>query len=74
MALARTLRRRKEEFDLWHPAECTGELGAAAGAAMIALADAACQKRFAKGPRILAHMADDGGRRAAIALQFRGTP
>jgi len=41
---------------------------------MIALADAACQKRFAKGPRILAHMADDGGRRAAIALQFRGTP
>ena len=74
LALARTLRRRKEEFDLWHPAECTGELGAAAGAAMIALADAACQKRFAKGPRILAHMADDGGRRAAIALQFRGTP
>ena len=29
LALSRTLRQRKEEFDLWHPAECTGEQGAA---------------------------------------------
>ena len=72
LALSRTLRQRKEEFDIWHPAECTGEQGAVAGAAVIALADAACRKAFTKGPNILAHMANDAGQRAALSLQFRG--
>ena len=72
LALSRTLRQRKEEFDLWHPAECTGEQGAVAGAAVIAIADAACRKAFSMGPNILAHMANDAGQRAALALQFRG--
>lgn len=72
LALSRTLRQRKEEFDIWHPAECTGEQGAAAGLAVVALADAACRKAFTKGPNILAHMANDAGQRAALSLQFRG--
>ena len=72
LALSRTLRQRKEEFDIWHPAECTGEQGATAGLAVVALADAACRKAFTKGPNILAHMANDAGQRAALALQFRG--
>ena len=72
LALSRTLRQRKEEFDLWHPAECTGEQGAVAGAAVIAMADAACRKAYTKGPNILSHMANDAGQRAALALQFRG--
>ncbi len=72
LALSRTLRQRKEEFDIWHPAECTGEQGAAAGLALVALADAACRKAFTKGPNILTHMANDAGRRAALSLQFRG--
>jgi 3-oxoacyl-[acyl-carrier-protein] synthase I len=72
LALSRTLRQRKEEFDLWHPAECTGEAGALAGVSIIALADAACRKRYTKGPAILAHMAADSGARAAITLQWRG--
>ena len=72
LALSRTLRQRKEEFDLWHPAECTGEQGAASGLAVVALADAACRKAFAKGPNILAHMANDAGQRAALSLQFKG--
>jgi 3-oxoacyl-[acyl-carrier-protein] synthase-1 len=70
LALSRTLRQRKDEFDLWHPAECTGEAGALAGAAVIALADAACRKRFALGPNIVAHLANDAGQRAAVILQF----
>jgi 3-oxoacyl-[acyl-carrier-protein] synthase I len=73
LALSRTLRQRKEEFDIWHPAESTGEQGAAAGTAVIALADAACRKAYTKGPNILAHMANDSGQRAALALRFRGT-
>ena len=72
LALSRTLRKRKEEFDLWHPAECTGEQGAASGLAVVVLADAACRKAFTKGPNILAHMANDAGQRAALSLQFRG--
>lgn len=72
LALARTLRKHKTEFELWHPAECIGEVGAPAGAAIIAMADSAFRKNFARGPRVLAHMANDAGRRAALALEFRG--
>ncbi|MBT2324385.1 hypothetical protein J7E62_18725 [Variovorax paradoxus] len=72
LALSRTLRQRKEEFDIWHPAECTGESGAASGISVIATAQAACSKGYTKGPNILAHWASDGGQRAALALQHRG--
>jgi 3-oxoacyl-[acyl-carrier-protein] synthase I len=74
LALLRTMRMRKPEFDIWHPAECTGESGAAAGVAIIASARAACEKRYALGPNILAHMGNDAGDRAALALQFRAPP
>jgi 3-oxoacyl-[acyl-carrier-protein] synthase-1 len=70
LALSRTLHKPKEEFDIWHPAECTGEAGALAGAAVIGLADAACRKGFTKGHHIVAHMSNDGGQRAAVVLQF----
>ena len=73
LALARLLRQRKEDFDLWHPAECLGEAGALAGAAVVALADAACRKGYSKGPNILAHLAGDAGQRAALALRFGST-
>ncbi|HEX5357231.1 MAG TPA: hypothetical protein VFW93_13515 [Aquabacterium sp.] len=72
LALARTVRQSRPEFDLWHPAECTGEAGALAGIAIVALAQAAARKGYAKGPRVLAHMANDAGPRAAMALQFKG--
>ena len=71
LALSRTMRVLKEEFDIWHPAECTGETGSAAGVAVIALAQAACRKGYTKGPNILAHMANDAGQRAALSLQYR---
>jgi 3-oxoacyl-[acyl-carrier-protein] synthase-1 len=70
LALSRTLRVRKPEFDLWHPGECTGEIGAASGAAIVAAALAACDKQYACGPNILAHLANDAGQRAALCLQY----
>jgi len=70
LALSRTLRQTREEFDLWHPAECTGEAGALAGASVIAIGDAACRKAYTKGPAILVHMANDAGRRAAMTFRF----
>jgi 3-oxoacyl-[acyl-carrier-protein] synthase-1 len=72
LALGRIMRQRKAEFDIWHPAECTGEQGATVGASMIALADAACRNGYAPGPNILAHMSNDGGERAALSLHYRG--
>jgi 3-oxoacyl-[acyl-carrier-protein] synthase I len=72
LALSRTLRKRKEEFDIWHPAECTGEAGALAGVSVLSVADAACRKAYTKGPAIVAHMAADAGQRAAITLAWRG--
>lgn len=72
LALSRVLRQRKAEFDLWHPAESVGEVGAAAGVAVMAVAGAAARKAYAPGPGILAHLANDAGQRAAAVLNFRG--
>jgi 3-oxoacyl-[acyl-carrier-protein] synthase-1 len=71
LALSRTLRQSKESFDIWHPAECTGEVGATSGVVILAAAQTACAKRYSEGPRILAHMANDAGQRAALTLEFR---
>lgn len=71
LALSRILRVRKEEFDIWHPAECTGEIGAASGVSVIAAAHAACEKGYAKGTNVLTHWSNDTGRRAAVALKSR---
>ncbi|AGU47746.1 thiolase-like domain-containing protein [Variovorax paradoxus B4] len=70
LALARTLRQRKESFDLWHPAECIGEAGAVAGVAALAVAQAACRGGYAPGPDVLVHMANDAGQRAAAVMRF----
>ncbi len=71
LALGRNLRRLKETCDIWHPAEGTGETGAAAGLTLVALAYVSCRKAFSLGPRVLAHMANDAGQRAALSLEFR---
>jgi 3-oxoacyl-[acyl-carrier-protein] synthase-1 len=71
LALTRTLRERKEFFDIWHPAECTGEVGATSGISIIGTAREACRKGYAPGPKVLTHWANDGGQRAAVALEFR---
>ncbi len=70
LALTRILRQRKEEFDIWHASECTGEVGAAAGAIALAVADAACRKAYAPGPAILLHASNDDGERMAAVLSY----
>lgn len=66
LVLNRLLRRRKEEFELWHAAECIGEAGAASGLACLVSASWAHAKAYAPGPRTLVHLANDDGRRAVI--------
>lgn len=69
LAVARLQRVRKEQFDIWHPAECIGESGALAGLATVVVAEAACRKDYAHGPHILCHAANDAGQRVAMVLQ-----
>ncbi len=73
LALTRILRQRKKEFDIWHAAECTGEVGAAAGVIAVAVAEAACRKAYAPGPAILMHASNDDGERMAAVLSY-GVP
>jgi 3-oxoacyl-[acyl-carrier-protein] synthase I len=71
LALLRLLRKRKEEFDIWHPADCIGEIGAGVGLAMIAVVKAACEKGYTKGHRVLAHLGNDDGKRSSMIFSWR---
>ena len=71
LALSRTLRVRKEFFHLWHPADCIGEVGAAIGPAMLAVALAASRKGYGEGPNIFCHLGNDAGERAVALLSYQ---
>jgi 3-oxoacyl-[acyl-carrier-protein] synthase-1 len=68
LAVSRILRDRHEFQDLWHPADCIGETGAAAVPGMLAIALTAARKGYAAGDPVLAHAGNDDGRRAAVVL------
>jgi 3-oxoacyl-[acyl-carrier-protein] synthase-1 len=70
LALTRVLRIRKEQFYMLHPADCIGEVGAAIVPVMMAVALAAGQKHYARGPGALCHVASDASERAAIVLRY----
>jgi 3-oxoacyl-[acyl-carrier-protein] synthase-1 len=69
LALTRILRKHKQEFDIWHPAECIGETGAAIVPVVLTVAAAAVEKAYSKGSGILCHFANDDGQRAAIVVE-----
>jgi 3-oxoacyl-[acyl-carrier-protein] synthase-1 len=68
IALSRLLRGRKEKFDLWHHAECVGEIGAASAIVAIVSAAFGMIKGYAPGLRCLIHISDDSGARAAAVI------
>lgn len=68
LALTRVLRERKEEFDIWHPADCVGETGAAIVPILLGVVAAAAEKGYAPGPKVLGHVAADEGGRGAFLL------
>jgi 3-oxoacyl-[acyl-carrier-protein] synthase I len=71
LALARILRKRKEAFDIWHPADCIGEVGAAIGPIILAVGLAATRKAYGPGNNILCHLANEDGNRTAIILSYQ---
>ncbi len=72
LALTRILRERKEEFDIWHPADCIGEVGAAIVPCILGVASAAARKGYAPGDKVLCHFSNDNGERAAMILSYSG--
>ena len=69
LALTRILRTRKETYDIWHPADCIGEVGAAIGPAMLGVLLAANQKGYAPGQTALGHLGNADGSRSALILK-----
>lgn len=57
-------------FDLWHPIEFIGEIGAAIAPCVLGWALQAGQKGYAPGPMALCHFSNDDGERAAIVVRF----
>jgi len=71
LAFSRIDRTKREEFDIWHPADCVGEVGAALGLVMIAVLKAACEKAYTKGNHMLAHLGNDDGQRSSMVLSWK---
>jgi 3-oxoacyl-[acyl-carrier-protein] synthase I len=69
LALNRTRPKRKENFDLWHPAESIGEAGSATAIACFALGQAANAKGYAPGSTPLIHFSNDLDLRAVVVLR-----
>ena len=70
-ALARILRSEKEQFDIWHAADCIGEVGSAAGPVAFNVAWHANEKKYSKGDNVLCHFSNDDGKRAAAILTYQ---
>jgi 3-oxoacyl-[acyl-carrier-protein] synthase-1 len=68
LAMTRTLRVRKELFELWHPVDCIGEVGAAIGPCALNVALAATLKNYSPGANVLCHFGEDEGERQALVL------
>lgn len=68
LAVTRTLRDHQGEIDIWHPAECIGEVGAATVPFILGVAEAAARKGYSRGKNVLCHFSNDNGDRAAMVL------
>jgi len=68
LAVTRLLRSRKELFEIWHPVDCIGEIGAAIGPCTLAVALASLNKNYAAGRGPLCHFGSDDGERLALVL------
>ncbi len=70
LAFSRLDRTKRSEFDVWHPADCVGEMGAGLGVVMIAVLGYAAKKGYSKGSHALMHLGNDDGRRTAFIFRL----
>ena len=69
LAVSRILRVLKDRFDIWHPADCVGEIGSAIMPVMMGVLLAATRKRYSLGSMVLCHAAKDSGERVALVVK-----
>jgi len=72
LALYRLLRVNKNDLEIWHPADCIGEIGAAIVPCLVGMALQAQRKGYAPGRGALAHVGNDSGERYAFILAAQG--
>jgi 3-oxoacyl-[acyl-carrier-protein] synthase-1 len=73
MAMMRFERQPKPKlFELWHPVEYIGDVGAAISPLVLGLALHAGQHRYGIGPTALCTFGNDNGERAAIVVRYQG--
>ena len=68
LAVSRTLRVTKQGFEIWHPVDCIGEVGAAIAPCCFAVSAAALRKNYATGRGPLCHFGGDDGERLAMIM------
>ena len=66
LAFSRIDRTKRTEFDIWHPADCVGDVGSVLGVVMIAVLKTSCEKSYTKGNHILTHLGNDDGKRSSM--------
>ena len=59
-------------FDIWHPIEYIGDVGAAIGPIVLGLALHAGEKGYGNGPTSLLRVGNDAGERAALVVHYAG--
>jgi 3-oxoacyl-[acyl-carrier-protein] synthase-1 len=69
LALSRFYRTHRDGLDIWHPAECVGETGAAVGALLIQLACHAFARGYSPSDTVMCEAASDSGHRAACLVR-----
>jgi 3-oxoacyl-[acyl-carrier-protein] synthase I len=69
LAQTRVMRQVRPSQPLWHPAECVGDCGAAAGLIQLAWAEQAFARGYAPGPIAALHASSAFGPRAAAIVQ-----
>ena len=69
LALSRAIPQRKDDWELWHPAECMGEAGAASAMACLVAGHAAAAKGYAPAPEAIVHFSSDEGTRAVVLMR-----
>jgi hypothetical protein len=68
IAQSRFYRASRERLDIWLPASCVGEIGAAVGALLVIMASVGMAKGYAPGPIAMCEASSDTGLRAGCLL------
>lgn len=68
LVLGRLMRKRCEEFPIWHCSEFIGDTGAASGVCQLVIVEHAFRKNYAVGDRVLCYTSAVGGGRSVAVI------